>query len=267
MLLLAATLMAGSVRGSIAAARNAVAEQLQAAAAVIAARSSASNGGGAGAAAAAGAGSNKPPSQPGFWRTCQLVLARAVLIRTREPVLVFIEYLIYACTGMFVGLMSDRGRGSIGSLVGNLVYSVIAMGMLATVSGCRALLAAAACAVSPGQPGGPPTAARLVRWSATTAGCHGRACACACACACLHMYACVCPQISGIKTYGGPDRLVYYREASAGLHKLAYFWALDTWSHVGARWAHGGMTCGCSSIKVGRTVAAQHHGCPSSAPG
>jgi hypothetical protein len=35
---------------------------------------------------------------------------------------------------MFVGLMSDRGRGSIGSYVGNVVYSIVAMGMLATVS-------------------------------------------------------------------------------------------------------------------------------------
>lgn len=35
--------------------------------------------------------------------------------------------------GMFVGLMSDRGRGSIGSYVGNVVYSIVAMGMLAMV--------------------------------------------------------------------------------------------------------------------------------------
>lgn len=35
---------------------------------------------------------------------------------------------------MFVGLMSDRGRGSIGSYVGNVVYSIVAMGMLSTVS-------------------------------------------------------------------------------------------------------------------------------------
>lgn len=40
-------------------------------------------------------------------------------------------------------------------------------------------------------------------------------------------------QVSGIKTFGGPERVVYYREAAAGLNKLAYFWALDTWSHVG----------------------------------
>jgi hypothetical protein len=34
---------------------------------------------------------------------------------------------------MFVGLMSDRGRGSMGSYVGNVVYTIVAMGMLATV--------------------------------------------------------------------------------------------------------------------------------------
>lgn len=47
---------------------------------------------------------------------------------------------------------------------------------------------------------------------------------------------CCCPwlQISGVKVYGGPDRLVFFREASTGLSKLAYFWALDTWSYVGA---------------------------------
>jgi hypothetical protein len=44
-------------------------------------------------------------------------------------------------------------------------------------------------------------------------------------------------QISGVKVYGGPDRLVFFREASTGLSKLAYFWALDTWSYVGG-YAH-----------------------------
>lgn len=33
--------------------------------------------------------------------------------------------------------------------------------------------------------------------------------------------------------YGGPDRLVFYREASTGLSKVAYFLALDAWSYVG----------------------------------
>lgn len=35
---------------------------------------------------------------------------------------------------MFVGLMSDRGRGNIQSYVGNVVYTIVAMGMLSTVS-------------------------------------------------------------------------------------------------------------------------------------
>lgn len=41
--------------------------------------------------------------------------------------------------GMFVGLMSDRGRGSMGSYVGNVVYTIVAMGMLATVSNADSL--------------------------------------------------------------------------------------------------------------------------------
>jgi hypothetical protein len=53
---------------------------------------------------------------------------------------------------------------------------------------------------------------------------------------CMPCCCCCCwLQISGVKVYGGPDRLVFYREASTGLSKLAYFWALDTWSYVGAR--------------------------------
>jgi hypothetical protein len=31
--------------------------------------------------------------------------------------------------------MSDRGRGSIGSYVGNVVYNIVALGMMSTVSG------------------------------------------------------------------------------------------------------------------------------------
>lgn len=44
---------------------------------------------------------------------------------------------------------------------------------------------------------------------------------------------CACVQISGVKVFGSPDRLVFYREASTGLSKQAYFWALDLWSYVG----------------------------------
>lgn len=54
---------------------------------------------------------------------------------------------------------------------------------------------------------------------------------------CLTMHeavlCCVTMQISGVKVFGGPDRLVFVREASTGLNKMAYFWALDTWSYVG----------------------------------
>lgn len=58
--------------------------------------------------------------------------------------------------------------------------------------------------------------------------------------AALHFMHVAHTQVSGIKTFGGPDRLVYFREASAGLNKLAYFWALDTWGHAGRSEREGG---------------------------
>ncbi|KAF6254331.1 hypothetical protein COO60DRAFT_1703369 [Scenedesmus sp. NREL 46B-D3] len=73
--------------------------------------------------------------------------------------------------GSFLGLMSDRGRGSIASYVGNVVYNIVALGLMAMVS--------------------------------------------------------------GIKTFGGPERLVYFREAASGLNRLAYFCALDAFGYAG----------------------------------
>jgi hypothetical protein len=35
--------------------------------------------------------------------------------------------------GSFLGLMSDRGRGSIASYVGNVVYNIVALGLMAMV--------------------------------------------------------------------------------------------------------------------------------------
>jgi hypothetical protein len=40
-------------------------------------------------------------------------------------------------------------------------------------------------------------------------------------------------QVSGIKTCGGPERLVYFREAASGLNRLAYFCALDAFGYAG----------------------------------
>jgi hypothetical protein len=95
-LLLGLTLLVQGVRDSISSMRNAVAEQLQAWAAVIAARGSTQPG----IRASRGADSRGLDSRPpGFLRQYCLVLGRAAVMRTREPVLVFIEYMIYAVTG------------------------------------------------------------------------------------------------------------------------------------------------------------------------
>lgn len=42
--------------------------------------------------------------------------------------------MIFAITGSFLGLMSDRGRGSIADYVGNVVYNIVALGLMAMVS-------------------------------------------------------------------------------------------------------------------------------------
>lgn len=106
--------------------RDAVAEQLLDAAAAIASRRS--------GAVSASHCSSRNARPPGFWRQFYLVLARTVLMRTREPLLSLTENLVWAMVGMFVGLLSDRGRASsIGSYVGNAVYGIVAIGMCATV--------------------------------------------------------------------------------------------------------------------------------------
>jgi hypothetical protein len=44
--------------------------------------------------------------------------------------------------GSFLGLMSDRGRGSVASYVGNVVYNIVALGLMAMVGGTAQLLLA-----------------------------------------------------------------------------------------------------------------------------
>eukprot|EP00879_Flechtneria_rotunda_P029763 GHRR01032209.1.p1 GENE.GHRR01032209.1~~GHRR01032209.1.p1 ORF type:complete len:374 (+),score=126.46 GHRR01032209.1:272-1393(+) len=175
-----------AVRQTTASIRNSLADRLQSWAAVVASDSQSNDASssyrrissgsdrhdgrsprGVGSAVSSRSSRRQPP---GFFKQFYWVMTRALLMRTRQPVLVLIEYMIFALTGSFLGMMSDRGRGSIGSYVGNVVYSLVALGMLATVSG-------------------------------------------------LSMF--------------GTDRQVYYREAAAGLNKLAYFWALDAWGHAG----------------------------------
>jgi hypothetical protein len=104
-LLLGLTLLVHGVQDSINSMRNAVAEQLQSWASVIAARSSPGSRqqpgirpavGGQHSSSSSSAVARRPP---GFVRQYWLVLGRAALMRTREPFLVLIEYMIFAVTG------------------------------------------------------------------------------------------------------------------------------------------------------------------------
>lgn len=157
-----------------------------------------------------------------------------------------------------MGLMSDRGRGNIQSYVGNVVYTIVAMGMLSTVSwwqeppvfdkppgsveGPSGDTQLEGISGAPHKP--PPGIAATPRFPVCRfpqSDAHHERCTMRPGCACL----CVGLQISGVKVYGGPDRLVFYREASTGLSKLAYFLALDTWSLVGG--------CACVCVCVSET--------------
>eukprot|EP00878_Enallax_costatus_P029186 GHUV01031627.1.p1 GENE.GHUV01031627.1~~GHUV01031627.1.p1 ORF type:complete len:444 (+),score=150.65 GHUV01031627.1:209-1540(+) len=129
---------AAAVQEAVLSIRTAAADQLQDWAAMLAAPRSSSSSSGANSRlrhsrASTDAAVSSRRSPPGLVRQFYWCLSRAVLMRTREPMLVFIEYIIYAITGSFLGLMSDRGRGSIADYVGNVVYNIVALGMLAMV--------------------------------------------------------------------------------------------------------------------------------------
>lgn len=112
-LLLGLTLLVHGVQDSISSMRNAVAEQLQSWAAVIAARSSSGSRQHPGSRPPVGRQQSSSSSSaadrrpPGFVRQYWLVLGRAALMRTREPFLVFIEYMIFAVTGMRRQMLAD----------------------------------------------------------------------------------------------------------------------------------------------------------------
>jgi hypothetical protein len=93
--LLGVTLVVSYVHDCISGVRNAIAEQLRSWAEAIAASSSGQRQ--HNRAARVARASNR--RQPGFIRQFLLVLKRAALMRTREPFLVFIEYMIFAVTG------------------------------------------------------------------------------------------------------------------------------------------------------------------------
>lgn len=74
---------------------------------------------------------------PGFCEQWYLCLCRAVAMRLREPMVVFTEYMIFALAGSMLGLMGDRGRGSILRFTGSIMYCIVGLGIMATVSSTK----------------------------------------------------------------------------------------------------------------------------------
>lgn len=72
---------------------------------------------------------------PGFLRQYRWCLGRAALQRSRDPVGVLVDTVIIAVTGMTLGLLSDRGRETIMHYAVSTTYSVVAVGLMATVGG------------------------------------------------------------------------------------------------------------------------------------
>ncbi|KAL3137532.1 hypothetical protein ABBQ38_004816 [Trebouxia sp. C0009 RCD-2024] len=107
---------------------------------------------------------------PGFRRQFAWCLSRVALQRTREPLLVVTDYAIFALTGLALGSITERGRGTILHFDVETLYINVALGLLTTVSALRTF---------------------------------------------------------------GVHRTVFYREASSGLNKFAFFLAQDTFDHTG----------------------------------
>lgn len=72
---------------------------------------------------------------PGFLRQFWWCLGRAVLQRSRDPVGMLVDAVIIAVTGMTLGLLSDRGRETIMHYAVSTTYSVVAVGLMASVGG------------------------------------------------------------------------------------------------------------------------------------
>ena len=75
------------------------------------------------------------------------------------------------CAGMILGMLANGKDVHLDMYANNLLYSIVAMGLLGTISGLRPFT---------------------------------------------------------------KDRLVFYRESASGLSRLAYFFALDTFGHIGS---------------------------------
>lgn len=72
---------------------------------------------------------------PGFFRQYWWCLGRAVLQRSRDPLGLAVDTVVIAVTGMTLGLLSDRGRATIMHYAVSTTYSVVAIGLMASVGG------------------------------------------------------------------------------------------------------------------------------------
>ena len=87
----------------------------------------------------------KLPRAPGVFRQFLWCLQRAALLRLREPLQTFTDIAIIAATGTTVGILSDRGRANIMSYASSVSYSVIALGLMATVGAVPTFLSNETC--------------------------------------------------------------------------------------------------------------------------
>jgi len=107
---------------------------------------------------------------PGFLKQALWIAGRCALQTSRRPFTTAAEYLIFVTTGVALGIVTNQGRMEIMHSVQPTTYCIVALGLLACVSG-------------------------------------------------LSVY--------------GSDKLIFYREASSGLHRVAYFVAKDIYSYGG----------------------------------
>eukprot|EP00803_Ostreobium_quekettii_P010678 evm.model.scf_562.5 EVM.evm.TU.scf_562.5 scf_562:63542-73807(+) len=76
---------------------------------------------------------------PGFVRQFYWLFCRAVVQRMREPLTIFIEYTIYALSGMVLGWLAADRDTNMSLYANNLGYSNVAIGLLSTISALRPL--------------------------------------------------------------------------------------------------------------------------------
>ncbi|KAK9813958.1 hypothetical protein WJX73_006860 [Symbiochloris irregularis] len=74
---------------------------------------------------------------PGLRAQFRWCCERGIVQRMREPLAAFLNYGIFAITGSLLGMMSDRGRGTIMHVDVDTLYNNVALGLLSTVSGLK----------------------------------------------------------------------------------------------------------------------------------